>query len=332
MENPHQLSTTATQRPSGFIQNTLAFPQEASTLPMQHTVHYTSCPVCKGTHLKKVFVVEDFSITHEKFEIAECGDCALRFTNNAPDESVIGRYYQSAAYVSHSNTNKGIINRLYHIARRFTLNAKRAFVQKATGKAVGMHLDVGSGTGAFVYTMDKAGWSSIGLEPDEAARETAVKLFKADIFPADHLFSLPVGTYNAITMWHVLEHVHRLDEYVLQLKKLLAPRGKLIIAVPNYTSADAKHYGTHWAAYDVPRHLYHFSPASMRALMERHGLKVVKTKAMWLDSFYVSMLSEKYKNGNILKAIWVGLRSNMNALLKREQCSSLIYVAEVKES
>lgn len=297
---------------------------------MRHTVHYTFCPVCKGTHLKEVFVVEDLSITHEKFHVVECGDCQLRFTDNAPDQSVIGRYYQSSAYVSHSNTKKGIINRLYHIARSFTLESKRAFVQKATGKPVGMHLDVGSGTGTFVHVMEKAGWSSIGLEPDEAARETATKLYKADIFPADHLFSLPAGTYNAITMWHVLEHVHRLDDTIEQLKKLLAPEGKLIIAVPNYTSADAQHYGTHWAAYDVPRHLYHFAPQSMRTLMERHGLNVVRTQPMWLDSIYVSMLSEKYRNGSILKAIMVGLRSNFKAFFNREQCSSVIYVAEVK--
>jgi 2-polyprenyl-3-methyl-5-hydroxy-6-metoxy-1,4-benzoquinol methylase len=330
MEKQHQLSTTATKRPSGFIQNTLAFPREDSTLPMHHTVHYTLCPVCKGNHLKEVFVVEDFSITHEKFHVVECSDCELRFTDNAPDEAVMGRYYQSAVYVSHSNTKKGIINRLYHIARSFTLESKRAFVQKATGKAVGMHLDVGSGTGTFVHVMEKAGWSTIGLEPDEAARETAAKLYKADVFPADHLFSLPAGTYNAITMWHVLEHVHRLDEYIAQLKKLLAPGGKLIIAVPNYTSADAQHYGTHWAAYDVPRHLYHFAPKSMRALMERHGLTVIKTQPMWLDSFYISMLSEKYKKGNFLKALLFGLLSNLKTIFNREKCSSVIYVAEVK--
>jgi SAM-dependent methyltransferase len=331
MEKLYPLSTSASKRTPGFIQNTLAFPQEDSTLPMHHSVHYSSCPVCKGTHLKEVFVAEDYSITHEKFHVIECGDCSFRFTDNAPSETVIGRYYQSSAYVSHSNTKKGIINWLYHLARRFTLENKLAFVQKSTGKAVGMHLDVGSGTGTFVYTMEKAGWSSIGLEPDEKAREVAVKMYKADIFPAEHLFSLPESTYNAITMWHVLEHVHRLDDYILQLKKLLAPGGKLIIAVPNYTSADAKHYGKYWAAYDVPRHLYHFSPASMRQLMERHGLHVIKTQPMWLDSFYVSLLSEKYKNGNFVKAFFVGLHSNIKAYFNREKCSSLIYVAELKK-
>lgn len=297
---------------------------------MHHMVHYTSCPVCKGKNLKEVFIVEDFSISHEKFHIVACSDCQFRFTDNAPDEVVIGRYYHSTDYVSHSNTRKGLINRLYHIARSFTLETKRAFVQKATGKAVGMHLDVGSGTGTFVYTMEKAGWSSIGLEPDEAARETAAKLYKADVFPADHLFSLPEGTYNAITMWHVLEHVHQLDNYISKLKKLLAPGGKLIIAVPNYTSLDAKHYGAYWAAYDVPRHLYHFAPVSMRQLMERHGLQVVKTQPMWLDSLYVSMLSEKYKKGNFMKAVLIGLLSNIKTIFNKEQCSSLIYVAEVK--
>lgn len=329
MEKPHQLSTPVLKRPPGFTHNKVTFPYEDSILPMNHTVHHSFCPVCHNHQLDTVFVVEDFSITNEKFQLLECRNCAVRLTDNIPDESSIGRYYQSSAYVSHSNSKKGLINRLYHFARRFTLESKRSFVQKATGRGVGMHLDVGSGTGSFVHVMEKAGWSSTGLEPDEAARETAAKLYKADVFPADHLFSLPDGTYNAITMWHVLEHVHRLDDYITQLKKLLAPGGKLIIAVPNYTSADAEHYGRYWAAYDVPRHLYHFSPTSMRQLMERHGMRVVKTKPMWLDSFYVSMLSEKYKKGSFLKALYVGLVSNMKTVLNRERCSSLIYVAEI---
>jgi 2-polyprenyl-3-methyl-5-hydroxy-6-metoxy-1,4-benzoquinol methylase len=129
----------------------------------------------------------------------------------------------------------------------------------------------------------------------------------------------------------VLEHVHRLDEYMQQIKKLLSVDGKLIIAVPNYKSKDAKHYGAQWAAYDVPRHLYHFSPQSMRTLMEKHGLRVIKTQPMWLDSFYISMLSEKYRHGSLLKGFFVGLKSNFNTLFNREECSSLIYVIEANK-
>lgn len=297
---------------------------------MNHSVQHNHCPVCKSEALQEALFIKDFSVSEEKFKVVECLKCSFRFTQNSPSQAVISRYYQSSAYVSHSNSKKGIINKLYHLARTYTLAQKLKFVRAVTGKAVGMSLDVGSGTGAFVHTMEKAGWSSIGLEPDAHARALSVKIYNVDVYPAEDLFTLPQSSYSAITMWHVLEHVHELDSYIMQLKKLLAPDGKLIVAVPNYTSKDAKHYGAGWAAYDVPRHLYHFSPKAMRTLMERHNLQVIKTQPMWLDSFYVSMLSEKYKGGSLITAFFVGLMSNIQALFDREKCSSLIYVIEAK--
>lgn len=297
---------------------------------MDHSLKHKLCPVCKSEALQEVFLVKDISVSEEKFAVVECLQCSFRFTQKIPSETSIGRYYQSSDYISHSNSKKGIINKLYHLARTYTLQTKLNFVRAATGKAVGMSLDVGSGIGAFVHTMEKAGWSSTGLEPDAQARALSVKMYNADVYPAEDLFTLPQSTYNVITMWHVLEHVHRLDEYVIQLKKLLAPGGKIIIAVPNYKSKDAAHYGSGWAAYDVPRHLYHFSPKSMRVLMERFELRVIKTQPMWFDSFYISMLSEKYKGGNLLNAFFVGLKSNINAIFNREEGSSLIYVVEAK--
>lgn len=295
---------------------------------MSNHVQQTLCPVCKSQLLKEVLTAKDFTVSNESFVITECTDCSLRFTQGIPCETAIQRYYQSSAYISHSNTKKGLVNRIYHWARFFTMMSKEALVRKATKKSVGMLLDVGSGTGTFVHTMVKAGWSVSGLEPDADARAIGVKKYNCDIYPSEELFRLPEGTYDAITMWHVLEHVHQLDEYIEQLKKLLAPKGKLIIAVPNYTSKDATIYKEYWASYDVPRHLYHFSPASMRKLMELHGLKVISTKPMWLDSFYICMLSEKYKSGSILKAFWKGLSSNFNAWFNKEQCSSLIYIID----
>jgi 2-polyprenyl-3-methyl-5-hydroxy-6-metoxy-1,4-benzoquinol methylase len=189
-------------------------------------------------------------------------------------------------------------------------------------------LDVGCGTGAFLNTMLQAGWDATGLEPDETARKNAQELYQVQPLSSPEIFNLPEQQYDAITMWHVLEHVHQLHEYIDQLKKLLKPSGKLIIAVPNFTSADGQHYKSHWAAYDVPRHLYHFSPASMKKLMELHGMQVIEHKPMWFDSFYVSMLSEKYKNGkdNLISAFFRGLLSNIAAMGNHQKCSSVIYV------
>jgi 2-polyprenyl-3-methyl-5-hydroxy-6-metoxy-1,4-benzoquinol methylase len=289
---------------------------------------YKNCPVCNSYKLSSVFTVKDYTVSNENFEILKCKACKHLFTQGVATQIEIGKYYASENYVSHSDTQEGIVNKLYHNIRKITLIAKKSLLQHQTGMGKGKLLDIGCGTGAFLDTMNKSGWRVVGLEPDETARKKANELYKLNALPPQELFNLPNETYDAITMWHVLEHVHQLHEYVAQLKNLISPKGKIFIAVPNYTSYDAQHYKTHWAAYDVPRHLYHFSPHSMQALVEQHGLKITKIKPMWFDSFYVSMLSEQYKNGkgNIAKAFFIGLVSNVKTLFNTKKCSSLIYV------
>ena len=250
------------------------------------------------------------------------------FTQDIPSAGDIGRYYASEDYISHSDTHEGMINKLYHAIRKRTLRGKKNLLQKETGKNSGKIADVGCGTGAFLHTMKQAGWNITGVEPDETARKKAADLYGIKPRPAEELNSLPQNEFEAITMWHVLEHVHDLHGYIGQLKNMLAENGKLFIAVPNYTSYDAVYYGPFWAAYDVPRHLYHFSPKSMRSLLQQHGLTVQKVQPMWFDSCYVSMLSEKYKNGkgNIIKAFFTGLLSNIKAMGNKEKCSSILYI------
>jgi 2-polyprenyl-3-methyl-5-hydroxy-6-metoxy-1,4-benzoquinol methylase len=293
---------------------------------------YDSCPCCGQKNITPVFSAEDFTLSHERFEIWECKNCTLRFTQNVPGQDKIGAYYQSENYISHSDTNKGLINNLYHKVRIRTLAKKRKMVEEITGKSSGSILDVGCGTGAFLHTMQLSGWKIAGLEPDEAARKKALELYKLNLDSSEKLVSLPAESFDAITMWHVLEHVHELHEYIKRLKELLKPGGKLFIAVPNYTSYDEKVYKEFWAAYDVPRHLYHFSPASMHTLLSLHEMPVVSIKPMWYDSFYVSMLSEQYKTGkpHPLKALITGGISNLKAIFNNEKCSSVIYVASPK--
>lgn len=291
-------------------------------------IHYTHCPVCGSTHLENVLQATDHTVSGEKFQITECKACGLRFTQDVPDELSIGPYYQSEQYISHTNTSKGLVNSLYHWVRKRTLARKRKLVQSATGVSTGKLLDIGAGTGAFLNEMKQRGWDTTGLEPDTSARKLAKELYGLDILPASQLFDLPVNGFQAITLWHVLEHVHDLQGYIVQIKQLLQEKGKLIIAVPNYTAADATIYKEFWAAYDVPRHLYHFSPRSMQTLMEKYGLKITQYKPMWYDSFYIALLSSKYKNGssNLLGAGWNGLRSNLKAAGDVKRCSSVIYI------
>ena len=296
-------------------------------MKLDSVVRYTSCPVCGSTVITTLFKVRDYTVSKKEFEIAECSECTLRFTQDVPDADAITGYYQSENYISHTDTSQGLVNSVYKIVRRRTLTQKRKLIEQVTGKKAGHLLDYGSGTGAFLNEMQKAGWHSTGLEPDSGARKIANDLYGLQLKATGDLFHL-TGDFDVITLWHVLEHVHDLHVTLEQLKLLLAEKGRLIIAVPNYTSFDEKKYERYWAAYDVPRHLYHFSPESMNRLVKRHGLNILAYKPMWFDSFYVSLLSSKYKNGktNWLGSVWTGLRSNLKAMGDVKKCSSLIYV------
>jgi 2-polyprenyl-3-methyl-5-hydroxy-6-metoxy-1,4-benzoquinol methylase len=297
---------------------------------MDEIIKYIKCPGCGNNNIVKALRAKDFTVSGELFEIWHCNDCSLRFTQNIPSQNAIGKYYQSQDYVSHSDTKKGFINRLYHLVRNHTLQSKKKLIVKYSENKNGNLLDVGAGTGAFTNTMQLAGWNVTGLEPDETARENAFQNHNLQLQTLDALFQQKKNSFDVITMWHVLEHVHELHNYLDTFQKILKPNGALIIAVPNYTSEDAKHYGEFWAAYDVPRHLYHFSPASMEKIMEQHRFKIADFKPMRFDSFYVSMLSEKYKNGknNFVKALIEGIRSNATATKDVKRCSSVIYVVK----
>lgn len=293
-----------------------------------------TCPVCADSNIKEVLVCKDHTVSKENFQIWECSYCKLRFTQAVPDENAIAPYYQAEAYISHTDSEKGLINRLYMMARNYTLNWKVKMVKHTTGKTVGSLklLDIGAGTGAFVNHATKAGWIVKGLEPDAGARKICLDKYQLQLDSPEKLFEIPANEFDAVTMWHVLEHVHRLQDYIATIKKILKPQGVALIALPNYTSMDAKYYKEYWAAYDVPRHLYHFHPTSIEMLVDQHDMKVEEIKPMWLDAFYIAMLSEQYKNkkSNILSAVVNGLRSNLNAVGKTENCSSLVYIIRNK--
>ena len=297
---------------------------------MGSVVHYLNCPVCDGMEFKKVITAIDNTVSKKEFDIVECAGCSLRFTQDVPDANAIAAYYKSEDYISHTNSSKGVINQLYQIVRGITLKQKQQNIQKVTGLKTGRLLDVGSGTGMFVKQMRDAGWDVTGAEPDADARQIALNQNQTVLSEMDVLDSLEKESFDAISLWHVLEHVHELDAFMIKLKSLLKPTGTMFIALPNYTSLDAEHYKDHWAAYDVPRHLYHFSPRSIDVLMNKNGLQVIKRQPMWFDSFYISLLSSKYQNGsvNYLTAFLKGLQSNMKAIRSHQKSSSIIYLVK----
>ncbi|PWT78561.1 MAG: class I SAM-dependent methyltransferase [Bacteroidetes bacterium] len=297
-------------------------------------ITYDQCPACGSAKIRKELTTRDFTVSNEEFEVWECTTCRLRFTQHVPGMMDIGKFYQSENYISHTETSKGFINRIYHIVRKRTLTGKRKLINSQIKKNSHANpykiLDIGAGTGAFVSHMKEHGWMATGLEPDPEARKKARELYDVELLPAEELQNQAANSFDVITLWHVLEHVHDLHNYLDRLKNITKPGGIILIAVPNYTSFDGGHYREFWAAYDVPRHLYHFSPQSMRQLLEKHSLQLDSIHPMWFDSFYISMLSEKYKTAstNLLSSSIIATISNLKTLFRTENCSSLVYVVK----
>lgn len=285
-----------------------------------------SCPVCKNQEIKKQLDCVDYTTTKEVFNINQCEVCSFRFTNPRPNIKESGKYYQSEDYISHTDSKKGLLNKLYQIARDYMIATKyKSTVKHYNAKTL---VDYGCGTGDFLkYCIDK-GITATGLEIDAGARKIAIEKGCKDVFEPEHLSSLKDQSADIITLWHVLEHIHNLDDVIDNFKRVLKDNGSLVIAVPNHQSYDESVYGKYWAAYDVPRHLYHFNIQSMAHLMNRHGFKLIQTKSMKLDPFYIALLSNKYKAGSLnpLKSVVVGIIGNVKSLINIKNSSSIIYI------
>ena len=291
------------------------------------------CPLCGGEQFEKVMTCTDHYASGESFEVHRCVHCHFLFTQNVPSETEIGRYYQSPDYISHTDTTKGLMNKVYHWVRNYMLDKKAALVKRVsllpnTGKL----LDIGTGTGYFSHAMQQRGWEVSAIEKSPQARQFAKDHFGLLVDSEDKLSSYPAESFHVITLWHVMEHLEHLNETWERLKVMLKKEGTLIVAVPNYTSYDAQHYGAWWAAYDVPRHLWHFSPDTMKQFADKHGFECKEILPMPFDAFYVSMLTEKYrgKRFSFFRGCITGLKALLSARANNERSSSLIYVFRKK--
>jgi 2-polyprenyl-3-methyl-5-hydroxy-6-metoxy-1,4-benzoquinol methylase len=264
---------------------------------------------------------KDYFKSQEAFDLVLDSSREILITTPQPAPEDLAGYYQSQAYISHSNTQKGIVPFLYTMVQKWSLKNKTNLINSLSNHK-GTLLDIGAGTGNFCETSKQNSWDVYGVEPNKNAREIAAK---KNIFLHQSIEDFKGQQFDVVTLWHVLEHLPDLENTITAIQKLLKPKGVLIVAVPNFNSFDAKHYKRFWAAYDVPRHLWHFSQNSMSQLFSEN-MKLLKTKPMIFDSFYVSLLSEKYKTGNsfAIKALWIGFLSNISALSTKEY-SSLIY-------
>jgi 2-polyprenyl-3-methyl-5-hydroxy-6-metoxy-1,4-benzoquinol methylase len=285
------------------------------------------CPLCGSSSVTTILESQDFFLSNEPFSISQCKECGLQFTNPRPEKESLGKYYDSKEYISHDTQEKNLLNILYTTARTFSLKRKvRLAKMNSSGNTI---LDIGCGTGEFLHECAKSGFNTTGIEPNEKAAAFARAVHKIKVYSEDFLRGAPPVSFDLITLWHVLEHVPDLNERMSTIKRLLKDSGTLIIAVPNAGSKDAAHYGRYWAAYDLPRHLYHFTMETMNELIKRHDLKVVRILPMKLDAFYISLLSEKYARGkqDYFSAFANGIRFNLTAS-KDYGYSSLIYIVK----
>lgn len=288
-----------------------------------------TCPVTDSP-LSPFLTCKDHTVSGEDFQIMNNEDGTLLTTNPRPNQEDLGKYYESDEYISHTDSKKGLMERVYQTVRNFSLRTKRKLIHKYLAK--GSILDIGCGTGDFLFEMQSNGWTVTGMEPNSEARKKAEEKLKAPLHSNPELSGLPSSSFDAVSMWHVLEHVPNPKKTSTQIFDLLKPGGLAIIAVPNFKSADAKMYGSLWAAYDVPRHLFHFSRTGMIDLFNDRGFTHIDNHPMVFDSYYVSLLSEKYKSGRQrwVHALINGLRSNLMARNTGEW-SSIIYIFQKPE-
>ncbi|UYW01019.1 class I SAM-dependent methyltransferase [Flavobacterium agricola] len=267
--------------------------------------------------------VEDYSVSHQKFKLLYNEEYDILKTDPQPNATDLPKYYESEDYISHTDGKRSLFEKLYQVVKTKNNSDKVKLITK-TNAGAGRVLDIGCGTGDFLIAASSAGWKITGYEPNEKAKTLACN---KNVELVDATEELADASFDVITMWHVLEHVADLNAQIAELYRLLKPGGKLVIAVPNFKSFDAKYYKQYWAAYDVPRHLWHFSKKSIRKIFEEQALFLTAVEPLTFDSYYVALLSEKYKTGsmNPLKAFWIGFRSNFSAMNTREY-SSHIYL------
>lgn len=284
------------------------------------------CPACEKKSFTKKFLCKDYTVSHETFQIVQCDFCGLGITTPRPAQENIGAYYLSENYISHTRKAQTIVDKIYLFARRFTLKRKLNLINTLRDKP-GHILDYGCGTGEFLLTCKNAKWFINGVEPSAEARIKAQQILSTEIENSIENFQTK---FDVITLWHVLEHVPDPLSTLQQLSDKLNPNGTIVVAVPNYNSHDGSHYKEYWAGFDVPRHLWHFNTKSMDLLLKKKTLKLESIKPMKLDSFYVSLLSEKYKRDkqtipSMVHAFLIGLLSNIKAK-RNGNYSSLIYI------
>lgn len=296
-------------------------------------IRIDECPVCKSQNLSKFLSVSDHFLTGEQFTIGRCDSCGLKLTLDHPGEDESSRYYESDDYISHSEAPKGIVNKVYFLVRKLMLSRKVNLVRNFSSRRRGSLLDIGSGSGFFLNGMKGAGWDVTGVEINARAREHSSAKYNIEVIPPDKINAIESETFDAITLWHVLEHFYDPELYMVEIRRIIRKNGVCIVALPNSDSFDALHYKEYWAAWDVPRHIWHFNPNTFRQFAENCGFRVETMRSLPADVFYISAISEKYRGVRLhfIKGIIWGKLFFLRSLGRVGKQSSIIYILRKKD-
>jgi len=274
-----------------------------------------------------IMKLKDYFLTKEPFSLVRNSQFGYLETFPQPLDN-LDDYYKSEEYISHTDGQKNLFEKVYQFFKYFNIRYKFSLLDSP--KKGTKILDYGCGVGDFLAFAKKQKLEVLGIEPNENAREIAQHKLGENFIINENISNLN-EQFDYITLWHVLEHIPNLEEFLKSLKDKIKDDGTILIAVPNYKSFDAQYYKKYWAAYDVPRHLWHFDPKSMEKLFDAYGMKIEKNYPLWFDSFYVSILSEKFKKNKlgIITAICVALISNFIGLFNGNT-SSIVYKIKKK--
>ena len=292
------------------------------------------CPACASAGTADLFTAKDHLVSGGEFLIRRCTSCGMGWTVDPPSEEDAGRFYVSEEYISHTDRKQSLADYLYHLARRFMLGRKHRITTSSADRSSGTLLDIGSGTGYFAAFMQKKGWRVTGVELNDQARNFSASRFGINVASPGEVSGLASASADCITFWHVLEHLYDPAGWLAEVRRILRDNGKCIIALPNFASADEEWFGSQWAALDVPRHLWHFTPEAVRQFVGKQGFAVDWIEPLPLDLFYIASLS--YRNEGkglpLIRGAFTGVLIALRNLFHPERASSLVYVISKKDT
>ena len=289
---------------------------------------FKPCPMCGGSGQTPYALCTDFTVSKESYTLMRCPDCGIVYTLDPPQEQEMTRYDKIDLKLKLGDAPSGLTNRLYYYIRRRMLKRKARIVETQSYRIGGSLLNYGAKTGYFSHKMEKRGWKVTSIEKYHEERLFSLEMFHHRIYDTEELDRLHPETFDVITLWHVFEHCYNPEVLLDRFYNLLRPGGVLVMACPNIRSTDAMHYGPYWAAYDVPRHLWHFYPTSLSQLTHKHGFTLMHRERLPFDSFYISILSERHLKHKMafMRGLIYGFHSWLVSLVHCDKSSSLVYV------